>query len=50
VDLLGSLYLGAVKASTLHDAGLLRVRDEAALRDLQDLMSTPAEPYCISPF
>ena len=50
VDLLGSLYLGAVKASTLHDAGLLRVRDEAALRDLQDLMSTSADPYCISPF
>ena len=35
VDSLGSLYLGAVKASTLHYAGLLRVRDDAALRDIQ---------------
>ncbi|RKQ36483.1 GNAT family N-acetyltransferase [Kocuria tytonis] len=50
VDSLGSLYLGAVKASTLHDAGLLRVRDATALRDVQALMSTPTEPYCISPF
>ena len=50
VDLLGSLYLGAVKASTLHQAGLLRVRDDDALRDLQDLMTTTADPYCISPF
>ncbi|MDO4919749.1 GNAT family N-acetyltransferase [Kocuria sp.] len=50
VDSLGSLYLGAVKASTLHDAGLLRVRDEAALRDVQALMTTPTDPYCISPF
>ena len=50
VDALGSLYLGAVKASTLHYAGLLTVRDERALRDLQSLMATPAHPYCISPF
>ena len=50
VDSLGSLYLGAVKASTLHYAGLLRVRDDAALRDIQALMSTPTHPYCISPF
>lgn len=50
VDALGSLYLGAVKASTLYYGGLLRVRDQDALRDIQALMSTPTDPYCISPF
>ena len=50
VDSLGSLYLGAVKASTLYHGGLLKVRDEDALRDIQALMSTPTDPYCISPF
>lgn len=50
IDALGSLYLGAVKASTLYYAGLLTVRDEGALRDLESLMATPAHPYCISPF
>ena len=50
IDALGSLYLGAVKASTLYYAGLLTVRDERALRDLESLMATPAHPYCVSPF
>ena len=50
IDALGSLYLGAVKASTLYYAGLIKVRDLAALDDLQSLMSTSEHPYCISPF
>lgn len=50
IDALGSLYLGAVKASTLYYAGLIKVRDLDALDDLQSLMSTSEHPYCISPF
>lgn len=50
IDALGSLYLGAVKASTLYYAGLITVRDSDALDDLQSLMSTSEHPYCITPF
>lgn len=50
IDALGSLSLGAVKASTLYYAGLIKVRNLDALDDLQSLMSTSEHPYCISPF
>lgn len=50
VDVLGSLYLGAVKASTLAQAGLIVARDEDALRDLQDFMETPTAPYGVTQF
>lgn len=50
VDALGSLYLGAVKASTLARAGLVVARDEDALRALQDLMETPTAPYGVTQF
>jgi predicted acetyltransferase len=50
VDVLGSLYLGAVKASTLEQAGLIVARDEDALRDLQDFMETPTAPYGVTHF
>ncbi|MFI7482738.1 GNAT family N-acetyltransferase [Kocuria sp. M1R5S2] len=50
VDALGSLYLGAVKASTLAQAGLVVARDEDALRDLQDFMETPTAPYGVTHF
>lgn len=50
IDALGSLYLGAVKASTLYHAGLITVRDQEALEDVESLMTTSSHPYCISPF
>ena len=50
VDVLGSLYLGAVKASTLAQAGLIVARDEDSLRDLQDFMETPTAPYGVTQF
>ncbi|MCM3687230.1 GNAT family N-acetyltransferase [Kocuria rosea] len=49
-DVLGSLYLGAVKASTLAQAGLIVARDDDALRDLQDFMETPTAPYGVTQF
>ena len=50
VDVLGSLYLGGVRAGTLAAAGRLPGATEDAIGKLERIFTTKAQPYCITHF
>jgi predicted acetyltransferase len=46
VDALADIYLGTWRPSALAQAGLVDVRDPAALADADQLFAAPAAPWC----
>jgi predicted acetyltransferase len=50
VDVLGALYLGGVTAGTLAAAGRLAGANDEAIRKLERIFATAAQPYCITHF